>query len=144
MIPSSYQMILARIVDSLKFEEGYRAHAYHDHLGVLTIGYGRNIDKSGLGISKKEAKTMLENDVRRTAIEVEMNFPWSADLAASQRETLIELAFQMGMPRLLGFKKMLAALEAGDYETAAAELMDSRYATQTPGRAKRYADKIAQ
>tara|TARA_R110002110_G_scaffold240548_1_gene456777 strand:- start:528 stop:941 length:414 start_codon:yes stop_codon:yes gene_type:complete len=137
-------MNLSRIIDRLKFEEGYRAHAYHDHLGVLTIGYGRNIDQSGLGISKKEARILLENDVRRTEIEVEVTLPWSADLQTAQRETLIELAFQMGMPRLLGFKKMLAALEAGDYETAAAELMDSRYATQTPGRAKRYADKIAQ
>ena len=136
-------IVLPRVVDNLKFEEGYRSHAYHDHLGVLTIGYGRNIDKSGLGISKKEAKIMLENDVRRTVIELDRSLPWSVDLPAMQRETLIELSFQMGMPRLLGFKKMLAALKAGDNETAAAELMDSKYASQTRGRATRYSEKIA-
>tara|TARA_R110000823_G_scaffold4918_13_gene19667 strand:- start:3449 stop:3862 length:414 start_codon:yes stop_codon:yes gene_type:complete len=136
-------MILASIVDSLKFEEGYRAHAYHDHLGVLTIGYGRNIDASGLGISKEEARILLENDVRRTEIEVEVALPWSVTLQTAQRETLIELSFQMGTPRLLGFKKMLAALKAGDNETAAAELMDSKYASQTPDRAARYSEKIA-
>lgn len=136
-------IVLARVIDNLKSEEGYRAHAYRDSLGVLTIGYGRNIDKSGLGISKKEASDMLRNDVRRTVIELEMSVPWSLDLPAHQRETLIELAFQMGIPRLLGFNKTLAALKAGDNETAAAELMDSRYAKQTPRRARQYAEKIA-
>jgi lysozyme len=136
-------MILRQIVENLKVEEGYRRQAYRDHLGVLTIGYGRNIDKSGLGISKKEAGEMLRNDVRRTVIELEISLPWSVDLPTIQRETLTELTFQLGIPRLLGFKKMLAALKAGDNKTAAAELMDSKYASQTPSRAKRYAEKIA-
>jgi len=136
-------MILRQIVENLKVEEGYRRRAYRDHLGILTIGYGRNIDKSGLGISKKEASDMLRNDVRRTVIELETSLPWSVDLPSRQRETLTEIAFQLGIPRLLGFKKMLAALKAGDSTTAAAELIDSRYASQTPSRVKRYAEKIA-
>ena len=52
------------------------------------------------------------------------------------------MGFNLGLTRLLKFKKFLAALEKKDYETAAIEMMDSRWAVQVKGRANRLRDKI--
>jgi lysozyme len=135
---------MSHMVANLQKEEGFSAHAYQDHLGVWTIGHGRNIDKErgGLGISLDEAEILLRSDIRRAAIELEHRLPWVASVELDRREALVELAFQLGVPRLLKFRKMLAALEAGDFARASAELLDSKYATQTPARAQRYADRL--
>jgi lysozyme len=48
---------------------------------------------------------------------------------------LIEMVFNLGMPRLMGFKKMLSALERKDYEQAAKEMLNSRWSVQVGNRA---------
>ena len=64
-------------------EEGLVLHAYEDHLGYLTIGYGRLIDKRrGGGISKAEAEYLLLNDCRRVEQEI-----------SNKKETLIRIRF---------------------------------------------------
>tara|TARA_R100001377_G_scaffold73235_1_gene49143 strand:+ start:14 stop:439 length:426 start_codon:yes stop_codon:yes gene_type:complete len=125
------------IVESLKAEEGYRARPYHCTAGYLTIGFGRNLSNSGLGISEEEAAYLLKNDVNRTIDEVRQRWPWFDDCDKAAREVMIELCFQLGTPRLSGFKKMLAGLEAGDNDIAAFELLDSKFAKQVPARAAR-------
>jgi lysozyme len=130
------------IVENLKVEEGYSARVYHCTAGHLTIGFGRNVDKSGLGISEEEATVLLKNDVVRTIDEVRRSYPWFDDLNKSAREVLVEMCFQLGAPRLSGFVKCLAALEAGDNDTAAAELLDSKFARQVPARARRLSQRL--
>jgi len=133
---------MAGIVENLKVEEGYSARVYHCTAGHLTIGFGRNVDKSGLGISEEEATVLLKNDVVRTIDEVRQRWPWFDDLNKAAREVMVELCFQLGAPRLSGFVKCLAALEAGHNDTAAAELLDSKFAGQVPARANRLANKL--
>lgn len=133
---------MAGIVENLKTEEGFRARPYHCTAGILTIGFGRNLSNSGLGITEEEAEYLLKNDVVRTIDEVRQRWPWFDDLSKAAREVLVELCFQLGAPRLSGFKKCLAALEAQDYSTAAAELLDSKFAKQVPARANRLANKL--
>ena len=67
---------MTTILENLKAEEGYRGRPYHCSAGHLTIGYGRNVDKSGLGISEEEAEYLLINDVNRTVDEVRERWPW--------------------------------------------------------------------
>tara|TARA_R110000824_G_scaffold222811_1_gene410615 strand:- start:970 stop:1395 length:426 start_codon:yes stop_codon:yes gene_type:complete len=133
----SVTMNVTAIVENLKIEEGYRGRPYHCSAGHLTIGYGRNVDKSGLGISEDEAEYLLKNDVNRTIDEVRQRWPWFDDCDKAAREVMIELCFQLGAPRLSAFKKMLAGLEAGDNDIAAFELLDSKFAKQVPARAAR-------
>jgi lysozyme len=130
------------IVENLKVEEGFRSRAYRCSENHLTIGFGRNIDTTGLGISEEEAAYLLKNDVVRTIDEVRQRWPWADDLNKAAREVLVELCFQLGGPRLSGFKKMLAALEAGDSASAAAELLDSKFAKQVPARAARLSQRL--
>ena len=133
-----------QIVADLKRHEGLRLHAYQDHLGYWTIGYGRLIDKArGGGISETEAETLLENDIDRVAsrLQAERGFRMAPD---SVKRALVNMGFQLGTGGLLGFSRMWAALERRDYEQAAEEALDSRWAEQTPNRAAEVAKWIKQ
>ena len=130
------------IADALKFEEGYRAHCYICTAGAHTVGYGRNIDADGgVGISEDEADYLLENDIKRTIKECQ-RWGWFDELDPSKQSVVVQLCFQLGWPRLSNFNRMLTALSKQDYETAAAELLDSRFAEQVPQRANRLADQM--
>lgn len=135
-------MNLDEITESLKFEEGYRAHCYICSAGAHTVGYGRNIDANGgVGISEDEAEYLLRNDIERVITECQ-RWPWFEDLDASRQSVIVKLCFQLGWPRLSNFNRMLTALSKQDYETAAIELLDSRFAEQVPERANRLADQL--
>lgn len=130
------------IAEALKREEGFSAHAYLCSENRLTIGYGRNVDElGGIGISPDEADLLLRNDIDRTIAECEQ-WEWFGDLQPAQQSVLIQLCFQLGYPRLTKFKRMLAALAEQDYDTAADELLDSRFAEQVPRRANRLAEQM--
>ena len=124
-------------------EEGCILHAYEDHLSYLTIGVGRLIDnRKGGGISMAEAMLLLENDLDRISIRVRDKIPrfnlWPEDV----RLATMSMAFQLGVEGLMGFQNMLRAMEAEDWEEAAQHALDSKWATQTPERAKRMAKLI--
>ena len=128
---------VATILADLKRDEGLRLKPYKDTVGKLTIGYGRNLDDRG--ISGHEAVVLLENDFLDALIETVRQFPWSRGLPVPQRRALVNMCFNLGLRRLSGFVKMLAALEAGDGELAAAEALDSKWAGQVGDRAERIA-----
>lgn len=124
----------------LLHEEGYRRSAYQDHLGYWTIGIGRLIDaRKDAGLTIEEAKYLLANDIAAKRRELDLQLPMWRGLSSTRRMALLSMAFQMGTAGLLGFPSMLAALAARDYEGAAREALDSRWAQQTPERAHRVA-----
>lgn len=130
------------ILESLKRHEGFRSHAYLDTVGKLTIGYGRNLDDRG--VSRAEADQLLENDVTLAIQECLQVWPWLSKLDDVRAAVIVELAVNMGVPILAGFKRMLAALEKGDYGTAAAELLDSKWRRDVgPHRSSRLAQQLA-
>lgn len=121
----------------IKRDEGLRLKPYRDSRGFLTIGYGRNLDHRG--ISRMEAEEMLENDIAAVMGVVSYKLPWFDALHPVRQRVLLNMAFQMGINGLLGFHKMLAAARLGKYDEAADEMLDSRWAQQTPERAQRLA-----
>jgi lysozyme len=127
------------LVDQLKRDEGVRLKPYTDSVGKLTIGIGRNIQD--VGITLDEAEYMLANDIARVGAEVRKYLPWTVRLDQIRLAVLHNMCF-MGIAKLLEFKKMLAAIEAGQWEQAAAELLDSKYAEQVGPRAHRLAEQI--
>lgn len=106
-------------------------------IGYPTIGVGRNLVTRG--ITKVESRMLLENDLMSVTRDVQHALPWMATLAPARQSVLVEMAFQMGLQGLLGFKKALTAVREGRYEDAAREMLDSKWARQTPARAKRLA-----
>jgi len=105
---------------------------YKDSLGILTVGYGRNLER---GISEDEARYMLANDIADHRNELLVHAPWVQGLDEVRLAALVDMAFNLGVPRLMGFRRMLAAARAGDWQTAAREMLDSRWAAQVGSRA---------
>ena len=124
-----------RLSNMLCRHEGVRKHVYLCPAGYETIAVGRNISESGLGLSDDEIMLLLKNDIARCQQELRGAFNWFDELDAVRADALTDLCFNLGLTRLRGFKKMLAALERGDRHTATAELLDSGYAHQVGNRA---------
>ena len=121
------------LADMLTRHEGVRLKPYLDTVGKLTIGIGRNLDD--VGISGYEAAYLLENDITKARNELRKAFPWFPNLTCQRQDALTDMCFNVGLPRLQGFTKMIAAMERQDYETAAVEMLDSKWATQVGERA---------
>jgi len=106
---------------------------YTDTQEKLTIGWGRNLDDNG--ISQEEADFLFDNDFSRCEREL-ATCSWYRDQPEGVQAALMNMCFNLGLPRLKGFKRMIAALKAKDYTKAALEALDSKWATQVGQRAK--------
>lgn len=118
-------------------EEGYSQKPYRCTAGKLTIGYGFNLDDAGL--SREESLMILRHRLHGIEDALEAKFPWFNFLIMARRAALIGMAYQMGLAGLYGFKQTLAYVEAGRYTEAAAGMLASKWARQTPARARRAA-----
>ena len=121
-------------------DEEERLKVYNDSVGVPTIGVGRNLrDK---GISKTESAFMLDNDICDYTVEVAKAIPWLGLLDTPRQEVLINMAFNLGTFGLLKFTMFLAALQVRNWELAAVNMLDSKWANQVGPRAHRLAKQI--
>ena len=127
---------MSKLMTMLKRHEGVETHAYVDTVGKVTIGVGRNVDaKGGLGLSEEEISFMLGNDIDRVEDELSANFSWFVGLNDARYDALINICFNLGLPRLLKFENALEAMASEDYNLAAVEFLDSRWAQQVGQRA---------
>jgi lysozyme len=147
----------------IEAEEGVRLKSYKDKLGFKTIGTGFNMDQTGAKklwkeagvsvsfddayngtpISEEDSAKLFEltyNKVREQANDVVSNY---TDLSPNRQAVIDSLIFQMGVTGAKKFKKFREAVERGDWERAAEELLDSKFArTDAPNRARRAAEMI--
>jgi lysozyme len=82
---------------------------------------------------------LLENDISRIVGELDAGFPWWNKMPEPAQRGLANMAFNLGVPRLRGFSRMLAALKDGYFDAAATEALDSQWADQVGERANRIA-----
>ena len=131
------------LTKQLRDEEGEVLHAYSDHLGFTTIGIGRLIDKrKGGGITEEESAYLLSNDIAKFENQLDKSLPWWRGLTEPRQAVILGMAFQMGVDGLLGFKNTLAMVKSGDYAGASENMMKSKWAQQTPARARRMSDQM--
>jgi len=148
--------------DQLILHEGMRLEVYKCPAGYWTIGVGRNLEGKPLrpdeqeyvlgcqglkpdeviellkerGITKDEALFLLGNDIEDAVADLR-NFDWFEDLDPIRRKVVIDMRYNLGPTRFRDFKKMIAALAAGDYTAAAAEMTNSKWYHQVGARARR-------
>ena len=120
---------MSKLSDQLRIHEGVRSHVYLCTAGYETIGVGRNIAESGIGLSDDEIDYLLENDIKRCKQEL-VSLSWFPDLDPVRQDAIVNLCFNLGLTRLMGFQNAIGAMAVGDYEKAADEFLDSRWATQ--------------
>lgn len=124
----------------LSLHEGRVAHAYQDSLGFWTIGVGHLIDKAKGGrLPEPIIDALLDLDIYEHATELEKALPWVKNLDGARRAVLVDMAFNLGVAGLLGFKNTLKAVQEGRWADASAGMLASKWATQVKGRATRLA-----
>ena len=150
--------IRTHLLKQLMKSEGLRLEVYQDTLGIDTIGVGRNLEDRGItkdeldaldipsintvyqhGITEADAMYLLENDVQIVEDELVQAHPCVDRLDSVRQLVLVDMAFNMGVPRLCKFKKMWAAIHEEDFRTAAKEMLDSRWAIQVKSRSHKLA-----
>lgn len=133
------------IVDQLRRDEGEKLTVYQDHLGFWTIGVGVLVDdrKPGAGITAAESAMLLTNRVDDRRRRLEAALPWFKGLDPVRQAALLNMAYQLGSAGLLDFVRALAAVRDQRWALAETELLRSKWAEQTPERARRVARQIA-
>ncbi len=147
-----------KLMDKLVAHEGLRLQVYKDTLGIDTIGIGRNLEGRGIseeeldwmdipnmdaiyehGISEADATYLAQNDVQIVEEELLRAHPCVENLDAVRQLVLVDMAFNLGVPRLCKFKKMWAAIHENKFDVAAKEMLDSRWANQVKSRSTKLA-----
>lgn len=118
-------MDLLKLKQSIKKHEGLKLKPYHCPAGKLTIGYGRNLQDNG--ITLLEADKMLETDLLNLKLELIDTIKFFKNLDDVRQNVLIEMAYNMGVPNLLEFKKTLKFMEKRDFINASKEMLDSQW-----------------
>ena len=143
---------MEEIINRLILHEGLKLKPYKCPAGFLSIGVGRNLITNPLtvqeqkvvgdlsqGITYEMAIYLLRHDIKRVMEECRSCFSFWKHLDAERKYALLDMCFNLGLRRLMGFKKMLNSLEIGDYRGAAKECLNSKYAKDVGKRAERIA-----
>jgi len=125
------------VVDDIKEFEGFNGNIYKDSLGFNTIGYGTK-----LPLSETEATMLLKHRLSIAKCELLAYKPNVSILPNDVQDIILIMVYQLGIEGIMSFKKMWKALDKEDYVIAAKEMLDSRWAKQTPKRAKVLADRM--
>jgi len=131
---------MKQLLEQLIRHEGLELKPYKCTSDKLTIGVGRNLQD--VGITKEEALLLLKNDVENVEQQLKHYMPWSESLDPVRRAALINFVFNVGIGTAMKFENAMEALKQSDYDTAAAELLDSRWSTQVGSRAQELATQI--
>ena len=131
----------AALIRQIRLHEGERLKPYRCTAGKLTIGVGRNLDDRG--ITSEESAMLLDNDIRLLEVELFRALPWASALDDVRQRVLLDMAFNLGLPGLLQFKRTLEAIRTGQYQQAATMMLDSLWARQVGQRAERLARMMA-
>jgi lysozyme len=127
-------MMSDNLIEQIKRHEGFRSSPYHCSSNKLSIGYGRNLEANG--ISRSEAEFLLDNDLYRVERELMRAWPhFSAMPESPRKDVLINMAFNMGTRNLMKFKKTLEFIRLAEYDSAADEMLLSKWAVQVGQRA---------
>lgn len=128
----------ALLRDTLKKAEDVRPKMYLDSKGIPTIGVGWNLRDCPMRMNEIDFR--LTNDITEAWQAVTTTWPWVLDLSDVRQRVLTEMVFQMGVGGVGEFKHALSAMQAGDWQTAHDQMLDSKWAREdSPGRAHRLA-----
>ena len=131
---------MSKLIDSIKKHEGYVGIVYKDSLGIDTIGYGFAI--KDLELDEDVCEIILERKVKDLQDRVDNKFNWYRYMPPEIKDIVLEMCYQMGVYGFSCFKKTIAYLQNKQWEKASVEMLDSRWALQTPNRAQEMSNRV--
>ena len=143
-------MDLNKLREELTFDEGCINEIYLDHLGYPTFGIGHLVlsedpehgQDVGTPVSEERIKECFEKDIQNVFDDLDRNMPWWRDLPSDLILVMANMSFNLGINRLMKFKNFLSAMQDKDWDKAAVEMIDSRWAIQVGPRAVRLKDRV--
>jgi lysozyme len=131
----------------ITLDEGWKNVPYHCSEGYPTIGYGRKLSDVKFGrlptmtVTKQDEIVFVRNKINEITFQLQSRFPVQWNICSAQRQAvLISMAYQLGTAGLSEFRNMWAAIQHRDFDKAAAEMLNSKWAKQTPNRVNRYVE----
>ena len=131
---------MKELLESIKHHEGFVEHVYDDSLGIPTIGYGFAI--KDLILDEDIAEDILMRKLERLKRNANSRFKWLEDMPVVVQEVILNMCYQLGVTGVSKFRKAISALQEGDWDEAANEMLDSLWARQTPNRATELSDIV--
>ena len=140
--------------DLLEYYEGYERKIYSDSVGIETVGIGRNLEVYPFDPEEQEQYDLLSyyshldatawaySKLKQCRQDVVVHNPWLVESPKEIRLIVVDMTFNLGLKGILGFKNMLKAMKAGDYDEAAAQLKDSKYYRQVGRRSQDHYNTI--
>ena len=139
-----------QLKETLKVDEGVVYEIYNDHLGYPTFGIGHLVLEGdtehgaavGTPVSEDRVDECFEKDVESVISDCKKLHEGWDDYPQEVKQIVANMMFNMGLTRLSKFSKHNAALQSGDWETAAVEGRDSRWYDQVTNRAERLMTRL--
>ena len=128
------------IIEQLKIHEGYKPKVYKCTAGVDTIGVGFAI--KDLELSEDVCELILKEKLQALEERFEDKFDWFKTSPIEVRNVMLNMAYQLGFRGFCKFKKTLSYLQNAEWESASKEMLDSKWAKQTPNRANELSEII--
>ena len=143
-------MNIDQLREELKIDEGVKYEIYLDHLGLPTFGIGHLVLESdpehgqpvGTAVSEDRVNECFARDVDVVLEECKKLLPSFEVLPEEVQLIIANMMFNMGRPRLSGFKNFLAAVTISNWQEAANQMVDSRWYRQVTNRAERLVKRM--
>ncbi len=131
---------MPNLIDKIKESEGFRATVYKCTEGYDTIGYGFTVKDLVLG--EDICDMILERKIAELKLKIDQYFPFYSDMPEQAQDIVLEMCYQLGIYGFSKFKKTIDHLMRKDYKAASLEMLDSKWARQTPNRAKKLSNHM--
>ena len=143
-------MDLEQLREQLEIDEGCIYEIYLDHLGLKTVGIGHLCRDSepeydlplGAKISEDRCTELFEQDIQTVIMDCKKIYADWDHLPDEIQQICANMMFNLGYPRYSKFRKKIQAVIDGNWVEAANQMVDSRWYTQVPNRAKRLAERM--
>ena len=143
-------MDLQRLQEDLADDEGIKYEIYLDHLGLPTFGIGHLVIESdeeygedvGTPVSEDRVNECFERDIAITLEDCHKLYDDFDDLPEEAQLIIANMCFNLGYPRLSAFKEMKRGVDTRDWDTAADEMVDSKWYRQVTNRADRLVKRM--
>ena len=143
-------MNVEQLREQLKIDEGCVYKIYTDHLGYPTFGIGHLIIESdpengqavGPTVSNDRVDAAFDGDVEVVMSECKVLYPDFEDLPEEAQQIIANMMFNLGRPRLSKFVGMKRGVDEKDWNSAADEMVDSRWYRQVGARAERLVNRM--
>tara|TARA_R100000808_G_scaffold12433_1_gene30907 strand:- start:3502 stop:3912 length:411 start_codon:yes stop_codon:yes gene_type:complete len=122
------------LIEQIKKHEGFRSRVYKCSAGFDTIGYGFAI--KDLVLDEDIAEQILIRKLYDLTCKIQDRFRWFDDQPREAQDVIINMCYQLGVTGFSRFKKTIYLLEHKDYKKASYEMLESKWALQTPNRAE--------